>query len=114
VISNYVTATEDPPIYTTSLAAGQSNRLEYRTDGFNAFVTRTVKDAGGNVILFDQFSSHYSRVNGLLEIGGSPPGQVTPPPSAPPSAPPSDAPPTAAPPSAPPATDPPTPVPSAS
>ena len=93
VITNYVTATEDPPIYTTSLAAGQTNRLEYRTDGFNAFVTRTVKDASGNVIIFDQFSSHYSRVNGLLEIGGSPPGQVAPPPSAPPSAPPSEAPP---------------------
>jgi vancomycin resistance protein YoaR len=93
VITNYVTATENAPIYTNTLAPGKTYQLEYRTDGFDAFVTRTVRDANGNVIHFDQFSSNYARVNGQLEIGGPAPVPVTPPPSEPPPpAPPSDAP----------------------
>jgi vancomycin resistance protein YoaR len=84
VITNYVTATENAPIYTNTLAPGKTYQLEYRTDGFDAFVTRTVRDANGNVIHFDQFSSNYARVNGQLEIGGPAPVPVTPPPPAPP------------------------------
>src|ERR1035437_358191 len=83
VITNYQTATNNPPIYTNTLAPGKTNQLEYRTDGFDAFVTRTVKDAAGNVIPCDQYSSNYARVNGQLEIGGPAPGQVTPAPSTP-------------------------------
>jgi hypothetical protein len=93
-----VTATENAPIYTNTLAPGKTYRLEYRTDGFDAFVTRTVRDANGGVIHFDQFSSNYARVNGQLEIGGPAPGQVTPPPPAPPTVAPSLAAPSSAPP----------------
>jgi vancomycin resistance protein YoaR len=96
VITNYKTATNNPPIYTNTLAPGKTNQLEYRTDGFDAFMTRTVKDADGNVIHFDQFSSNYARVNGQLEIGGPAPGQTpapSPSASAPtPTSPPSEAP----------------------
>jgi vancomycin resistance protein YoaR len=94
VITNYQTATNNPPIYTNTLAPGKTNQLEYRTDGFNVSVSRTVRDAAGNVIHSDLFTSAYARVNGQLEIGGPAPGQGTPPPatpepSTPPSAPPS-------------------------
>jgi vancomycin resistance protein YoaR len=97
VITDYQTATNNPPIYTDTLAPGKTNQLEYRTDGFNVSVSRFVKDAAGNVIHSDLFISHYARVNGQLEIGGPAPGQPspapsTPAPTAPPSAPPSDAP----------------------
>ncbi len=97
VITNYQTATNNPPIYTNTLAPGKTNQLEYRTDGFNVSVSRIVKDATGNVIHSDTFTSNYARVNGQLEIGGPAPGQ-TPPPSTPaPTAPPTTAPPTTAP-----------------
>jgi hypothetical protein len=93
VITNYQTATNNPPIYTDTLAPGKTNQLEYRTDGFDVSVTRTVKDADGNVIHFDTFVSDYARVNGQLEIGGPAPGQGTaPPPTPTATTPPSEAP----------------------
>ena len=99
VITNYQTATNNAPIYTNTLAPGQTNQLEYRTDGFNVSVSRTVRDAAGNVIHSDLFTSAYARVNGQLEIGGPAPGQTSPPPAAtPPTATPAPtAPPSAAP-----------------
>ena len=93
VISNYTTATNNPPIYTDTLAPGRMNQAEYKTDGFDVSVSRTVKDAAGNVIHVDTFFSRYARVNGQLEIGGPAPGAGTPPPAIPaPTAPPSASP----------------------
>jgi vancomycin resistance protein YoaR len=92
IITDYQTATNNPPIYTDTLAPGKTNQLEYRTDGFNVSVSRIVKDAAGNVIHSDLFISHYARVNGQLEIGGPAPGQTSPPPSSAPTAPPSSPP----------------------
>jgi vancomycin resistance protein YoaR len=89
VISNYATATNNPPIYTDTLAPGKTNQAEYRTDGFDVSVSRTVRDAAGNVLHVDTFFSRYARVNGQLEIGGpapttQPPAATPAPPAAPP------------------------------
>jgi hypothetical protein len=89
VISNYTTATNNPPIYTDTLAPGKTNQAEYKTDGFDVSVSRTVRDAAGNVIRTDSFFSRYARVNGQLEIGGpaptaQPPAATPAPPAAPP------------------------------
>ena len=77
VITDVAVAVENPPIYTNTLAPGKTYRLEYRTNGFNVFVTRTVLDANGKQIHFDKFTSHYIKVNGQLQIGSSGPTQGT-------------------------------------
>lgn len=71
IVKNYTRA-QDHTVYTTSLKPGQQNRVEYATDGFDAWVTRTVTDATGKVIHEETFYSHYARVDGLLEIGVKP------------------------------------------
>jgi vancomycin resistance protein YoaR len=88
--------------YVPSLPGGQKTyRAEYPTDGYNTVVTRTVTDKTGAVIHSDTWSSRYAKVDGILEIAGSPP------PSSPPSSPPA----TPGPPTPPPATPPPPPPP---
>lgn len=85
--------------YVPSLPGGQKTyRAEYPTDGYNTVVTRTVTDKTGAVIHSDTWSSRYTKVDGILEIAGTPPpsltpiptlGPPTPPPATPPTAPPS-------------------------
>jgi vancomycin resistance protein YoaR len=58
--------------YTDKLAPGKTERLEYPTDGFEAWVTRTVADADGNVIHQETYYSRYIRVHGLTLIGRNP------------------------------------------
>ncbi len=58
--------------YTDALAAGQTQKEWDNYDGFDAAVTRTVKDANGNVIHLDTFHSHYSLLNGLTMVGRYP------------------------------------------
>jgi vancomycin resistance protein YoaR len=67
-----VTAT-DTTVYVgnKSLKPGQTYRAEYPTDGFDTQVTRTVTDASGNVLHKDVFKSHYSKVDGLLQVGAT-------------------------------------------
>lgn len=71
IIKNYLPAS-DSTVYTTAIPPGTRQRVEYPTAGFDAWVTRTVRDANGNVIEQNTFYSHYARVNGILEIGVAP------------------------------------------
>ena len=66
--ANVIKAT-DHAQYTTTLAVGQKNRAEYPTDGFDTSRTRTVTDSAGDVIHKDTWTSHYIKVDGLLQIG---------------------------------------------
>src|SRR5664280_907846 len=76
VKSNVTTAT-DGKLYVASLAPGQQLRAEYVTDGYDTSVTRVVKDSSGTVLHNDTWKSHYVKVNGVLQIGGSPPVSYT-------------------------------------
>lgn len=127
-IKTSIVTAKDTTEYVPSLPAGQKNyRAEYPTDGYKTVVTRTVTAADGTIIHLDTWTSNYSKVDGLLQIAGTPPPSATPtsssspsptPPPPPPATPvptPSPTPPPPAPPpspSPPPATIPPTPTPS--
>jgi vancomycin resistance protein YoaR len=76
-MANVVKAT-NKTVYVSTLPAGQQYWAEYATPGFDTSRTRTVTDATGKVIHTDTWNSHYTKVDGLLEIGGSAP---TPPPA---------------------------------
>jgi vancomycin resistance protein YoaR len=56
-------------VVNTSLAPGTSRRVEYPHDGFDAVVTRWVRDASGKVIWENTWFSHYAAVNGITEVG---------------------------------------------
>jgi vancomycin resistance protein YoaR len=68
IITNPIAA-HDTVQYTTSLPAGVQQRVEGVYNGFDAQVTRYVRDASGNLIHTDTFYSHYHPVNGILLIG---------------------------------------------
>ena len=78
VATDKVKAGQNPPIYTTTLPAGQKATAEYATDGFKTWVERVVKDASGAVIHDDKWSSTYAVVNGQVMIGGTPPAPPAP------------------------------------
>jgi len=62
--------------FTDDLAPRQTERDEYAADGFTSSVTRTVRDASGNVIHEDVIRSNYRRVDGIVKVGrmaGDPP-----------------------------------------
>jgi vancomycin resistance protein YoaR len=76
----------DSTQYTTTLAPGKRERIEYPVDGKDVWVTRTVKDAAGNVIHRETYYSHYARVTGIVLIGAAaapppPPPEPTPEPT---------------------------------
>jgi vancomycin resistance protein YoaR len=73
----------DRKVYVSTLKPGQQNRPEYPTNGFDTSRTRTVTDSAGNVIHRDTWNSHYTKVDGLLQIGITQPPKPTPPPPAP-------------------------------
>ena len=66
--SNHGTAIETT-VVNSSLAPGTSKRVEYPHNGFDAVVTRWVRDASGNLIHEDTWYSHYRTVNGITEVG---------------------------------------------
>jgi hypothetical protein len=75
VITNAETA-QDWYQYTDAQAPGVQNRVEFAVDGFDSVVTRTVKDASGNVMHQDTFASNYKTITGLVMVGrypGDPP-----------------------------------------
>ena len=80
-VANKVLATNNTPEYVSTLKPGVKNIAEYATDGFDTTVTRVVTDSTGTVIHKDTWASHYSVVNGQVQIGGSPPPSQTPSPS---------------------------------
>jgi vancomycin resistance protein YoaR len=55
--------------YVTTLKPGQQNRAEYPTIGFDTSRTRTVTDSTGKVIHQETWYSHYTKVDGILQIG---------------------------------------------
>jgi vancomycin resistance protein YoaR len=55
--------------YVTTLKPGERYQEEYPADGYDTVVRRTVTDASGTVIHQDTFSSHYSKMDGILRIG---------------------------------------------
>ncbi|MGA3029532.1 MAG: VanW family protein [Candidatus Limnocylindrales bacterium] len=78
---NKVTATNNKPEYVSTLKPGQTNIAEYATNGFDTSVTRVVTDATGAVLHKNTWASHYTVVNGQVQIGGSPPPSQTPTPT---------------------------------
>jgi len=79
IVTDNVTAS-DGTQYVPSLPAGQKTyRKEYPTAGFKAFVTRTVTDASGAVLWYNEFTSSYTKVDGILQIAGTPPPTPGPP-----------------------------------
>lgn len=71
VVENPVVAI-DQVQYTDSLAPGVKKRIEFNTDGMEVWVTRTVKDAAGNILHEDTFHSKYGTVNGITQVGRYP------------------------------------------
>jgi vancomycin resistance protein YoaR len=55
--------------YTTALKPGVRSQVEYEAAGFDAWVTRTVRDRTGRIIHTTTYYSHYARVVGLILIG---------------------------------------------
>jgi len=55
--------------YTSSLAPGARQRIEYPVDGKDVWVTRTVKDAAGTVLHEETYYSHYARITGVVLVG---------------------------------------------
>ena len=81
VVTDQVKAS-DGTQYVASLPAGQKTyRKEYPTAGFKASITRTVTDATGAVLHYDAWSSSYTKVDGLLQIAGTPKPSQTPTPT---------------------------------
>jgi vancomycin resistance protein YoaR len=74
-----VKPSSDSTVYTTRLAPGVRERIEFPVDGKDVWVTRTVTDAAGVVIHQETYYSHYARITGIVEIGIEP----GPPPPAP-------------------------------
>ena len=58
--------------YVDNLPAGQRKRVEWPVNGFDAWVTRTVRDATGTIIHQDTFFSHYKTIKGITLLGRSP------------------------------------------
>jgi vancomycin resistance protein YoaR len=62
--------------YSDELAPGERKQVQDRYDGFDSWVTRTVRDRNGDVIHKDTFRSHYKMLKGITEVGryeGDPP-----------------------------------------
>jgi vancomycin resistance protein YoaR len=68
IVKNVRKAT-DTVQYTTALAPGVAQRVEYPVDGKQVTVTRTVRDRNGKVIHTDTYYSNYARITGLTLIG---------------------------------------------
>lgn len=57
--------------YTTTLAPGVREQVEYQADGQDVWVTRIVKDSSGKIIHQETYYSHYAQMTGLILIGAS-------------------------------------------
>ncbi len=58
-------------VTTTALKPGQRKQEEFAHDGKKVWVTRTVRDANGNVIHKETWYSHYKPVDGVILVGAS-------------------------------------------
>lgn len=81
IVTNPVAAV-DYVKYVDTLPAGAKKRVEFNVDGMDVSVTRTVRDAAGNIIHENTFNSDYGTIDGMTEVGrfpGDPPdGTVIP------------------------------------
>jgi vancomycin resistance protein YoaR len=68
IVKNYTYATTNYE-KVTSLKPGQVNQVEYASNGFDSWVTRTVRDTSGAIIHQETYYSHYATVNALIEVG---------------------------------------------
>jgi len=68
IIKNYKPATREV-VPVSTLPTGRLVRIEYPDDGFDAWVTRIVRDSSGAVIDTRTFYSHYNMVRGIQYIG---------------------------------------------
>jgi len=68
IITGYTYATTEL-VHTSALPKGAENQVEYADDGFNSSVTRTVRDASGNIIHQETYYSHYATITGLIYVG---------------------------------------------
>lgn len=62
--------------FTDTLPARATKEVEFKADGFDAVVVRTVRDANGNIIHQDTITSSYRKVDGVTLVGrypGDPP-----------------------------------------
>ena len=62
--------------FTDTLAPRATQTVEYKADGFNSVVIRTVRDVNGNIIHQDTITSSYSKTDGVILVGrypGDPP-----------------------------------------
>jgi vancomycin resistance protein YoaR len=76
--TNIVKATDNSPQWVSTLRPGKTYAVEVRDNGFDTSVTRVVKDASGKIIHTDHWSSHYTAVDGQLQIGITPSPSPTP------------------------------------
>ena len=67
--------------YTTSLAPGARERIEYPVAGKDVWVTRTVRDGSGNVLHQETYYSHYARITGVVLVGAAAAPDPTPAPT---------------------------------
>lgn len=58
--------------YTNNLNPGQRRRIEWPANGFDSWVTRTVRDANGRIIHQDTYYSRYAMIKGITLVGRSP------------------------------------------
>jgi len=84
-MADVIPATNNPPLYATTLPPGVKAQAEYADPGFKTSVTRIVTDASGKIIHDDTWFSSYAMVRGQQLIGRStsPTPKPTPAPSVP-------------------------------
>jgi len=58
--------------YSSDLPPGEYERAEFEVDGFDSWVTRTVRNASGAIIHENTWFSDYRKVDGLYKFGRSP------------------------------------------
>jgi vancomycin resistance protein YoaR len=58
--------------YSDQLPAGHRNKLNDAYEAFDAYVTRTVRDAAGNIIVEETYHSHYKMLPAYTVVGRSP------------------------------------------
>jgi vancomycin resistance protein YoaR len=68
IITNYTKATSDI-VKVSTLPTGRLVRIEYPDDGFDASVTRYVRDASGKLIDQRTFFSRYATIRGVQYLG---------------------------------------------
>lgn len=58
--------------YSDDLRAGDTSKKQDAYDSFDSWVTRTVRDAQGNVIHQEEYFSHYKKLDAIWLVGRSP------------------------------------------